>query len=350
MEIPNYSDPCTVYPNINSTAATGPALAHNLTIEGNSTVDRGLARLVTGELRVYGDFVDHANGFIQRETSVFTLAGGNQVFAREPYQVLRVDGGGIKTVNNNGENVQIPTVIEKSLTLLNGIISTGPQTLSLADNSGATITGENDTNYILGIVQTYERAAPGTAQNFNNIGITLTFTGNDPGNVRVVRTTGQSVVTAGKPSISRTFGLQPDYPTGLSATAVFHYLNHETMNVTAGGLSAAQLDKSKLTFYVSGNGGAGFINKGRTSTDGATEVTLANLTQFATTTLGEDDGTLPVHMLYFTAIHAADGALLNWGTASELNNAGFDVQVSTDGVSFSTLATIKPAAATSDAP
>lgn len=43
---------------------------------------------------------------------------------------------------------------------------------------------------------------------------------------------------------------------------------------------------------------------------------------------------LPVELLYFTAMPEGDGVVLNWATATELNNAGFQVERSGDGERF----------------
>jgi hypothetical protein len=43
---------------------------------------------------------------------------------------------------------------------------------------------------------------------------------------------------------------------------------------------------------------------------------------------------LPVELIYFSAEKNGNDALLNWATASEINNAYFDIQRSTDGVTF----------------
>lgn len=54
-------------------------------------------------------------------------------------------------------------------------------------------------------------------------------------------------------------------------------------------------------------------------------------------TLNQTGTTFPVEMLAFEARKAGEGqALLSWSTAQELNNAGFEVQYSKDGVNFST--------------
>ncbi|RZL07747.1 MAG: T9SS type A sorting domain-containing protein [Hymenobacter sp.] len=54
-------------------------------------------------------------------------------------------------------------------------------------------------------------------------------------------------------------------------------------------------------------------------------------------TLGNADNPLPVTITSFTAVAQGTNAVLNWATASETNNQGFEVQVSTDGTTFSKL-------------
>lgn len=50
---------------------------------------------------------------------------------------------------------------------------------------------------------------------------------------------------------------------------------------------------------------------------------------------------LPVDLLYFDANLERQGVLLSWETATELNNDEFEVQRSTDGIHFSTIARVK---------
>jgi hypothetical protein len=50
-----------------------------------------------------------------------------------------------------------------------------------------------------------------------------------------------------------------------------------------------------------------------------------------------EDGTLPVELADFTAGRDGERVLLAWTTASETNNAGFDVQRSVDGSAFETI-------------
>lgn len=50
-----------------------------------------------------------------------------------------------------------------------------------------------------------------------------------------------------------------------------------------------------------------------------------------------DGGCLPVEMMYFNGELKGEAIALNWATASELNNAGFEVQKSADGVNWDVL-------------
>lgn len=57
---------------------------------------------------------------------------------------------------------------------------------------------------------------------------------------------------------------------------------------------------------------------------------------------------VPVELTSFTANATTDGVVLNWTTASELNNHGFEVERSSDGNDFFTIAFIKGAGTTTE--
>jgi hypothetical protein len=50
---------------------------------------------------------------------------------------------------------------------------------------------------------------------------------------------------------------------------------------------------------------------------------------------------LPVELISFTGVKTANGNLLNWTTATEIDNSHFDVQVSDDGVVWRTIGTVQ---------
>ena len=61
------------------------------------------------------------------------------------------------------------------------------------------------------------------------------------------------------------------------------------------------------------------------------------LTTINTVTLGDRTNPLPVTLTAFEAKRSSNDAVLTWSTASEVNNKGFNVQVSTDGTEYRTL-------------
>ena len=77
-----------------------------------------------------------------------------------------------------------------------------------------------------------------------------------------------------------------------------------------------------------------------TKRDGVTEITLpANTT--GTLALIETGGTLPVNLSFIKAEVSGQAVRLKWSTASEINNAYFEVLRSADGVTFSHIGTIE---------
>jgi len=57
---------------------------------------------------------------------------------------------------------------------------------------------------------------------------------------------------------------------------------------------------------------------------------------------------LPVELTSFTATTTAEGVLLSWTTATETNNSGFEIERSTDGIEFYTVAFVQGAGTTTE--
>lgn len=73
-----------------------------------------------------------------------------------------------------------------------------------------------------------------------------------------------------------------------------------------------------------------------------------NPVDFSPGRLNADNTALPVELLHFTAKANNNAAILTWATASEENNAYFDVQRSTDGINFETIGQVEGAGTTYD--
>jgi hypothetical protein len=103
-------------------------------------------------------------------------------------------------------------------------------------------------------------------------------------------------------------------------------------------------DVHLYTRGVGENGGWMHTRTEAFSVDATTEVAAMNLLasefnqQFV---LGGNNGSLPVELLHFTGRANGGDALLKWATASEQNNAGFTIERSVDGKSYTKVAFVK---------
>ena len=84
-------------------------------------------------------------------------------------------------------------------------------------------------------------------------------------------------------------------------------------------------------------GGAWFTTMQPTS---VTRTITATATTFSRYTVSNRANPLPVELSLFSAVRQGDAAWLRWTTASERNNAKFDVESSTDGQQFRRIATV----------
>ncbi|MDO7845481.1 T9SS type A sorting domain-containing protein [Hymenobacter sp. M29] len=362
---------------------SGPAQTLNFVMGGNSQAARSIARLVVGQLRVFGTFDNTYDSFIQRENTIMEFAGGNQNITGGSFVRVDISGGGTKTlqgVMNVSEalNFMTPNVYTTAanplannpyVTLSNnaGILATDitqPATnvVFLSDrastnfNNGAQLNGENDPSFLYGFVRTTRQGVlVGETRTYGNIGMTLTFTGNNsPGNVEVTRNTVEAYSpVSGRFGIRRIIGVRPsDQQTssgGLRANMVFRYRDAETMNLNGPNTrtpGTGSIPEASLIIFLSTNSGNTFGAIGR---DGAVDqtnntVSKTGVTNFATFTLGDQNNPLPVRLTAFDAKRFGKNALITWQTATEFNSKGYEVQASTNGTEFHTVAYVASAA------
>ncbi len=342
-----------------SNIGTGNAQVRNLVLQATSQLDRSILRLVVGRLDVLGDFINEQGSFIQRAAPIISFKGGNQTISGSAngFSNVEIDGtpGSIKTLVTNF-NVRAGGYLK----FINGILVTNGSAVStnyvelegtLTNSTTSVVTpaaqliGETETSYLRGFIKTTQTAATNSAQNFGNIGLTLTFTGTtEPGAVFVTRnTTGNTQPSAfggstPKPGIRRTFGVQPGNAAGARAKLEFRYLDNELSNLRLNdGSLNGSVDESKLSLYISSNGTNTYNQLGRDAL--ANNVLTKNeVTAFNTFTLSEAlVNPLPVTLISFDAKRVGDDALVTWETATEINSKGYNVQVSSDGKTFRTV-------------
>ncbi|OWP63821.1 hypothetical protein CDA63_07490 [Hymenobacter amundsenii] len=359
------SEVTTQVPGYDNTAtgprgASGPAETRSLTMNGTSQAQRSITRLVVGRLNVYGDFNNQQDSFIQRENTFLAFRGTDQAISGSASGLVNVeiDGGGIKTLVANF-SIKPGGVLR----FINGIVETdiSAVTVSFVELSPATnvnnigipsarIEGETETTFLRGYVKISETAVAGVTQDFGNIGLSLRFTGNNPGIVTVTRNTAENYASVNngsnsRPTIRRIFGVRPaDQQTntgGLNATLTFRYLDNELTNLRPNNQT---LDESKLALFVSTSGGDTFGQLGRDAFSATTNTLVKNnVTTFATFSLSEFTSPLPVVLTAFNAKRVGDNALITWETVAETDNRGYEVQVSNDGRTYRTLAFVASA-------
>jgi len=366
------------YPNINSgstftatngavvnNSASGPALARNLNLLGSTQAQRTILRLITGRLRVFGDFLNLQDSFIQRQGSVFELAGVNQSFTGgSNFDQVEISGGGIKvltgTMNVAGSFTFLPNggVVTTDVSRVNtNFIQFGDRSANAPN--GAQLVGETEVAYIRGFVLTNRanvlaNEVDGNGnpdpRTFGDIGMTIYFKGqNNPGDVLLTRNTAESYTpilttssgTSARYGIRRIFGVRPGSPNtnngGLLADVTFHYRDAELTGL--GPQGTGSVAEPNLALFVSTSGGNQWGFLGTDALDQVNNIlTKNNIRTFATFTLGDRFAPLPVTLTGFDAKRVGNDALITWQTASEQNSKGYDVQVSTNGETYRSLA------------
>ena len=303
----------------------------NVVNQGGSTMNLGTA----GTWDVKGNVTN---------TATITPGTGTLQLTGTATQALSANGGQVYnlTVNNTAGtplvNVTTNVTVNNQLTLTNGMVRTTAAT-KVALPNGATVTGEQSGRYVAGNLEVTRNSLSGaTPVAFPN-GATIT-PNNNLGNVVVTRTAGlnSSNVSFGvnptdntKKGIDQIWTIAPaTQPAGGSpATVAFSWLSDNDNGLASFTQSRIWQSSGASSWIAVGP----YVNASSRSISGS----AATLSRF---TVSNDAAPLPVELLSFTAVREGDGALLNWRTASEKNNDHFDVEVSTDGRSFSKFAVV----------
>lgn len=356
-----------------------------LTLNGTTNSTRALLRIgqsvsnadqtttyVGATLHVYGDLNTYSGGILAsvsgtngvanpatNSTVILQGSGGYQV-VRGVLEVVDIvmDGSSPKNVINtiSADNTftfasTATAVMQTSnddaakdastglSTTMPSLNTTKTATINLKDSG--TLSGETNAAYIRGITIADRPLQAGVNQKFGGIGVEITPSRDIPApNVNITRTVGDPLFgplgsTATAPSgspqpIKRQYGISGDVNNNNTSTIVFHYLN-----------STDELNgnpEANLTIFKTSNNAPPYQLVGGTVNTSNQTVTRVGYTgSLNTITLGDKDNPLPVQLVSFNAVRSSNNTLLTWATASELNNRGFNIQVSADGVMFRTL-------------
>jgi hypothetical protein len=366
--IPSKTNPQTVYPILNS--ATTTYEVNNLTMLGNQSSTAAQLTINTATLRVYGNIDQIAGGLTGNtignagvldpiNNSTLVLAGTDQIITG----ILLVSdvvvaGSGIKSVINQltptnilafqPTNVSAGVIIQSAARdVSSGNVNTvfdttGNSYIQLVSSTTISLVpGQSETNssYIKGVTRADRQVTANVQNSFGNIGLDITAN-HTPGNIVVYRVVGDALtgpVSSTAVPIKRQYKVVGDDNSASNVYAnskidvVLHYLDSSDELNT--------IQESNLTMFRTVTNGAPYTPVQSTLDANANTVSAQNINSLPnfTLTLGDKTNPLPVTLASFSAIRAGDNAKLVWTTASEKNNRGFEVQVSTDGKTFRTL-------------
>lgn len=242
----------------------------------------------------------------------------------------------IAKTNNGIVTLQTGFTIRSGIWFNGGSFNLNNNVISLLGN--AALNGESETSRILssggGYIESTMQLNQPNEMNPGNLGAMITSKAN-LGLTNIRRGHQQQLIEAGRLSIQRYFDITPANNTNLGATLRMEYAEGELDNQSENGLEFRFFD------------GKEWVKLNSSSRDVRNNLlVLENLNSFGRITLADDGAGLPVEFILFTVECRNDGTLVSWATASEQNSSHFDVQNSTNGSAWATIATL-PAAGNS---
>jgi len=289
------------------TVLSARLFAQGITISSGTTTLTGGSATVT----LPGNWSNSGTFTAGTGTVIFNGATGTQTIANSSGETFND-----LTVNKAGGDVQLSNNIAVNgiLTLTSGDLDLNGKTVTLGSSATLSETSGNTVKGTTGSITTTRSIIAPSSNNIAGMGAELTSSA-DLGSTTITR--GHTVQTDNtNSSILRYFDITPTATTGLNATLVFYYDNSEV-----NGLNELELELYKST----DSGNSWTLMGGQVNTTNNT-VTLSGIDGFSRWTLGASSSPLPVELTTFTAEIKGTNVLLNWKTATEVDNYGFEIE------------------------
>jgi len=219
------------------------------------------------------------------------------------------------TVNKSGGDVQLANniTVNGNLTLSSGDIDMNGKTISLGSSALVSETAGNTVKGSGSISGTTTLNAPSFV-NPLGLGATITSAAN-LGSTTITR--GHSEQIGGsETSILRYYDITPATNTGLNATLVFAYDESELNGKT----------ENDLILFKSTDAGTSWTTENGAVNTSSNTVTLTGINEFSRWTLGGSSAPLPVELAELNIEYRTRNVELRWKTATEVNNAGWEVE------------------------
>ena len=253
----------------------------------------------------------------------YEFNGSSQSIPTGTYTNIKINGsamtlGGAITTTN--------------LTLTAGTITLGTNDLTIA--SGGTVTGGSGTSYVktnsTGGLKflSMTNGSPHTFQVGNSTynPVIINNSASSPRDWTIVVKDAITDGTLGSNKVvNREWNITPSNLSGNTATFTLQWNNADE------DASFVRTNPLVIAHYNSAGGGNNWFPTTGTGfgngTEGATShiITASGFTSFSPFAVGED-GPLPVELASFTSTLNGRNVNLNWGTVSEVNNSGFDIE------------------------
>ncbi len=243
-------------------------------------------------------------------TVTFTGASGTQAISNASGETFNN-----LTVNKASGDVQLRNniTVNGTLTTTSGDVDLNSHTITLGASATLSETVGNTVKGTSGTITT-TRTLGTNPGNVAGLGLDISVSPS-LGTTTIAR--GHAVYTSGgHNSILRNFTVTPTTNSSLNATAVFHYDASELNSLT----------KSQLLLYASTNSGTNWNQVGGTVDTSSKTVTVSGINSFSLWTLAASSAPLPVELTSFSATSQHLNAELQWKTATEVNNYGFEVE------------------------
>ncbi|WP_158267553.1 IPT/TIG domain-containing protein [Adhaeribacter arboris] len=296
----------------------------NLTIAGNRPASAVIA--LPNTLKVAGTFTLAPAGSIpvyNTTNSTIEFNGGVQIIPNFNYNNVIISGTDDKVLGSD-------IIINGDLKMIANKVDATDFNLILGNN--ATIIGEAPGRYVVGKLSA-TRTINNTSSNFGGIGFII-GNGANTGNTTVSRIAGpnSSVLVEDKEGINRRWevipGNQPTSPVSVTLSWVADDDNGKD-------LTTARVWKTQ------GEDGTTFYDVSQVDQDASGRSISVTVSSFSTFTVSDRNNPLPVELTYFNVVKKGQNAVLTWQTATEKNNYGFGVEISSDAIHFEEVGFVK---------
>ena len=216
--------------------------------------------------------------------------------------------------NNNGITLSGDVEADGDLNVTSGNLDLNGHTITLGSNATLNETAGNTVTGGSGMITTTRDLNAPSGVNVGGLGAMITSSANLGSTV--VERFHSPAAADGNEGIMRQYRILPANNSGLNATLRFYYDESELNGIA----------ESDLALFKSPDGTNSWKNNGGTVNATDNYVELAGIGSFSYWTLADVGHPLPVELISFTAIPDGKFVTLNWTTASELNNRGWDIE------------------------